>query len=132
MDITEDIMELFLKERPGRPSPVWSANEVVTYGMLSAAPTKRALKELVGEGRLASVREEYTVVPESLLAGLYDKRANATYYMLPGRLSELEAARDERIREPYWKQARQHILDRYADEVKAEFERLWADRAEES
>lgn len=110
-----------------KSSAIWSRGDIATRTGLTEYYVKKVLPELVKGGHLVTVREEHrTVEARSLLYGVYGARGKATYYMLPERLEKLKEARVVRVKAPVWKKAQKNILDKYADEVAAEFERLWA------
>lgn len=108
--------------------PVWSQGDIVYRSGLSASRVKKALPELVEKGELNAVKEEFTIEQNSLLYAVHGARAKATYYMTPARYEQLVKARDGRLQRPFMEEAEQNILNKYADEVREEYERLWENR----
>ncbi|MEV4575916.1 hypothetical protein AB0K16_21990 [Nonomuraea jabiensis] len=125
----EIVMDVLWRDYPqNMDSPIRTAGDAKRYTNLGPTACKRALAELVEAGVIVTLREDWTITDNSLLKGVYDARANATYYMLPERLEQLKEARIERLKQPVWKQAKETILEKYKEEVETEFQRLWLER----
>lgn len=123
----QKILDKF-RETAARNHAVWSKGDISYRLGMTTYRLEKILPELVDGGHLVTVREE-RIEKDSLLFGVYGARSKGTYYMLPEALEELKENRKARIQEPYYKQARENILKKYAEEVQAEFNRLWENRS---
>lgn len=123
--LRELLVELF-KDELSQPRPGYSVFQVRRVlreqgHLVPVTKLKKELSDMVTCGQLVVLSGSYPSI-----RSLFDTRYDSAYYMFPEKAARYKQRAEEMRKEPFWKQAKETVLDRYQEEVVAEFERLWS------